>query len=779
LSDSTDPSAGHRFVGQRVARSEDARFLTGHGRYVDDIVVPGVLHAAFARSNDARGRIVAVDTTAARALPGVVAVFTGADLNPRVLDYRVEQEVGHPAHRPFRLLADDDVRFVGEPVVLVVAESRYVAEDALELVEIDVEPEPAVVDYERALDPGTPVVHPGSASNAEELPAGDPSVLDDVLASAPVTLTETFRQHRYACVPMETRGTLASWDPFRQELTVWASTQGPFGIRGQYSRMLGIDASKVHVIMPDVGGAFGSKMWPAPEEMAVVLASHVLGRPVKWIEDRREHLLTAPHSREDQATVTMATDAEGHFLAARVDFVESAGAFPASGGQTLLFSNMLFPGPYRIARYAGTGRSVHTNTAGRGAYRGPWMIETVVREQMVDRVAARLGIDPLELRRRNVLHDDDMPYTLPTGMAYDQMTASATLEQAAEMVGYDEWRERQAAGRAEGRLVGIGISLLVEPSAMAFGPMSSEATTVRVNASGTVDVITSSISNGQSVETTLGQIVADELGVEFDQVRVLQGDTDISPLSGGSGGSRAAVIAGTSARDAAHLVRERVVAIAAQLLEASPDDLELDQGVVRVAGSPDRNVTLARVAETAYYTPDALPPGLGLGLEEHSRFRPDNFVTWSNACHICVVEVDRHTGRVEILRYVVSEDCGVMINPNVVEGQIAGGVVQGIGGVLYEHLPYDADGNPLATTFMDYLLPTAAEAPTIEYGHIETHAPTNPGGHKGIGEGGAIASPAAVANAVADALAHLGVEIRSQPLGPDNVFELLRAAGAA
>jgi carbon-monoxide dehydrogenase large subunit len=771
--------AGHRFVGQRVTRSEDVRFVTGHGRYVDDIVVPGALHAAFARSDVARGRIVSIDASAARELPGVVAVYTAADLNPRVLDHRVEQELEHAGPRPFSLLADGVVRFVGEPVAMVVAQSRYVAEDALELVVIDIDAEDAVVDYHRALEADAPVVHPGATSNVQELPAGDPSVVDADLAAAPVTLTETYRQHRYACVPMETRGTVASWDPFVQQLTVYASTQGPFGIRGQYARMLGLDASQVHVIMPDVGGAFGSKMWPATEELGAVIATFLLGRPVKWIEDRREHLLCSPHSREDEATVTVAADDDGRFLAMRVDFVESAGSYPAPGGQTLMFSNMLFPGPYKVAKYAGTGRTVHTNTTGRGAYRGPWMIETVVREQMVDRVAAHLGIDPLELRRRNVLHEDDMPYTMASGMTYDQMTAAATLEQAAEMIGYDELRAQQAHWRAEGRLIGVGICLLAEPSAMAFGPMSSEATTVRVNVGGTVDVITSSISNGQSVETTLAQIVADELGVDFSRVRVLQGDTDINPPAGGSGGSRAAVIAGSSARDAAKLVRGRIVAIAAQSLECAPEDVEIVDGQVRVVGSPDRHLTFREIAQTAHFSPHAIPAGQGLGLEELVRYQPDGFVTWSNACHICVVEVDRATGKVEILRYVVSEDCGVMINPNVVEGQIAGGVVQGIGGVFYEHLPYDEAGNPLATTFMDYLLPTASEVPTIEYGHIETHAPTNAGGHKGMGEGGAIASPPALANAVADALAPLGAQVRSQPLGPNDVFELLRGVGAA
>ena len=472
----------------------------------------------------------------------------------------------------------------------------------------------------------------------------------------------------------------------------------------------------------------------------------------------------------------MGVEEDGRFLGAKVDFLESAGSFSAPMSSAMIFSNVLWPGPYRLTNYAASGRTVHTNTAGRGSYRGPWMIETVVREQMIDCVAARLGIDPLELRRRNVIREDELPYTMVTGFVYDQMTAAATLEQAAEMIGYDELREQQRTWREQGRLVGIGISLLAEPSAMAFGPMSSEATTIRVGVNGSVDVVTSAISNGQSLETTIAQVVADELGVDIGHVRVMQGDTNTTPLAGGSGGSRAAVIASGAARNAAQEIRGQIVAITAHLLEAAAEDLEIIAGRVQVRGTPGRGMTIAEVAQKAYYEPAVLPSGQQLGLEAHVRYAPDNFCTWSNACHMCLCEVDPNTGSVEFLRYVVSEDCGVMINPNVVEGQIAGGVVQGIGGVLYEHLPYDESGNPLATTFLDYLLPTAAEVPLIEYGHIETPAPTNAGGHKGLGEGGAIASPPAVINAIADALAPLGAKIRSQPLGPGDIVALIAAA---
>ena len=771
-------TTGARFVGQRVARQEDLRFLTGRGRYVDDVFAPGALHAAFARSCVAKGTITSVDTTAAASMAGVAAVLVASDLNHLVLDSMVlgeGPELGWT--RPFRVLADGDVRFVGEPIVMVVADSRSRAEDALEVIDIEIDPTEPVVEMRRALDDAAPTVHPESASNLlTASPFFDRPDLDALFASAPVCLTETFRQHRYATAPLETRGILASWDPIGGELTVWISTQGPHGVRSMLARVLGLDESRIRVVMPDVGGGFGLKMHPSPEELAVVLATRELGRPLKWIQDRRENLMCDHHSREDEVTITMAVDTDGVILGAHADFLENAGAFPAAFGSAAVFSSMVFPGPYRVPAYGFSTRTVHTNTAGRGAYRGPWMIETVGREQMLDCLARRLGTDPLELRRRNVLHEEELPYTTPMGITYDQMTPAETLEQAAAMLGYDDVREQQCAWRAEGRLVGIGISLFAEPSAMAFGWMSTDAATVRVGPNGTADVLTSAASHGQSLETTIAQVVADELGLELARVRVLQGDTDAAPMGPGTGGSRSAVIAGSAARGAAEQVRAQILAIAAHELEAAPEDLEIDAGFVHVAGTPSRGITVAEIARKAYFDTAGLPPGQPLGLEGHARYTPSSFVTWSNACHMCLVEVDRETGAVAILRYVVSEDCGVMINPNVVEGQIAGGVAQGIGGVLYEHLAYDEAGNPLATSFLDYLVPSAAEVPAIEYGHVETRAHTNPGGHKGMGEGGAIGAPPAVINAVADALAPLGVQVREQPLAPATVVALIQAA---
>jgi carbon-monoxide dehydrogenase large subunit len=407
------------------------------------------------------------------------------------------------------------------------------------------------------------------------------------------------------------------------------------------------------------------------------------------------------------------------------------------------------------------------------------MMETVVREQMMDVAAREIGLDPLEFRRINVISDDDLPYKTAAGLMYDGVSISASLEQAADMVDYETFRAEQAAARDEGRLLGLGFGLYVEPSGLAVGSLASEAAIVSISVTGHVQALMSSASHGQSVETTVAQVVADQLGVGLDDVTVLQGDTAATPAGPGTGGSRSAVLVSGAATEAAGQVRTKVLAIAAHVLEAAPEDLEIADGRVNVRGTPALAVTITDIARIAYTDPGRLPRGMAMGLEAHTRYTPSAPFTWSNSCHACVCEVDVVTGAVAIRRFVVSEDCGVMINPDVVEGQIAGGVVQGIGGVLYEHMAYDEAGNPLSTTFVDYLLPTAAEVPIIEYGHIETPAPTNPGGYKGMGEGGAIGSPPAVINAVADALAHLGARVNCQPLSPAAVVAAIGEAPEA
>jgi aerobic carbon-monoxide dehydrogenase large subunit len=767
--------AAARFVGQSVKRREDPRLLAGRGRYADDVTLPGQLHIAFLRSDVAAGRIVRMDTEAARSLPGVRAVLTGAELNP-VSGPLWATTMGPPEYGPqMHPLAQDDVRFAGDPIALVVASSRYVAEDACELIEVEIEPTDAVATLEDAMADRAHVVHPELGANVIDAPRPPDPELEAALAGAAHVVTRTFAMARVTNVPMEGRGLVAQWDGHAGELRVWPSTQSPHEIKNFAGRVLGIPANRVRVEFGDVGGGFGQKMFPTREEAAVLLAAKIVGSPVKWIEDRRENLISANQARHDIATLTMAVDEEGHFLAATFDLLEGVGSFPPGGGTGAggMLVSLMFTGPYRIPKVGFSSRTVFTNTCGKAAYRGPWAVETIAREQMVDAVAREIGMDPLELRRRNVIHGSELPYALPSGMVYDLVTVDETLEQAAQKVGWEQLRKEQEAARAEGRHLGLGLSLFVEPSAVAFGPWATEQATVRIDVSGQVEVLVGSGSHGHSIETTIPQVVADHLGCALNDVVVRQGgDTPYGP---GTGGSRTAVILGGAAQSAATTLRQKVVSVAAHMLEAAPEDLEVSGSVVSVAGTPTKAVTFGELAGTAYLNPAALPPGTEPGLEASTRFQPPAPFTWSNACHACLCEVDRDTGMVKLLKFVVSEDCGVMINPMVVEGQIAGGVVQGIGEALYEEMAYDPDGNPLATTFMDYLIPTAAEVPELEYGHVETPS-ASLGGYKGLGEGGAIGSPAAVANAINDALAGLGVNVNQFPLSPARILQAIEGA---
>jgi carbon-monoxide dehydrogenase large subunit len=764
-----------------VQRREDLRLVTGRGHYVDDISRPGMLHATFVRSQVARGTITQLDVEEARALPGVVAVFTAAEVNDPSHQFWVTMMGPEAGGAPGRVLAAGDVRYVGEPIVMVVATSRYIAEDAAELVDLDIDPLPAVVDTLGALEDSSPLVHPELGTNlAGDIPADVPG-LDERLAEAPHMFTETFRQHRYLQVPMETRGIVASWDVMLEQLDIAISGQSVHETRLFYSRMLGIPEDSIHVTMGDVGGSFGQKMFPQREEHATVIAARQLGdRAVKWIEDRSENLISGGHAREEMMRVSMAVDDDGVLIGGRAWELEDVGAYPyPANGMAGASALTMFPGPYRwngpgsVAYHA---QGVFTNTCGRTAYRGPWMMETTAREQMVDIVAYRLGIDPLEMRRRNILSATDMPFTSPMGMSYESLSPAETLEQAAEAIGYEAFRAQQQQARDDGRLLGIGLSSYVEPQ-FGFGILATEAATVRIEPSGAVNVYASTGSHGQSLETTLAQVIADELGVALDNVRIIQSDTARTPYGAGTGGSRSGAVASGAMHAAAASMRHKVFQIAAHMLEASADDLEMHGGVISVKGAPTSQLALAQVAAAAYLDTDALPPGVTPGLEVSERYKAPLFM-FSNATHAVTVEVDRTTGQVEILRYVVSEDCGNMVNPMVVEGQIAGGVAQAIGGVFFEHMIYDEAGNPTTTTFLDYLVPTAAEIPDFELHHI-TNPSGTPGGYKGLGEGGAICAPAALINAVRDALAPLGVAtITEQPLSPLRVRRLIDDAEA-
>jgi aerobic carbon-monoxide dehydrogenase large subunit len=772
----TITGAAARYVGSSVTRKEDKRLLTGHGLYVDDVAVPGMLHAAFLRSELARATLTSLDAAAARQLPGVVAVFTWQDFDGRFGEAwhaMLGEELQVPPP-----LAITDVRHVGEPIALVVAESRYVAEDACELIEVELDPGDPCVDFVTAAADTEHIVHGawGFPSNTMvEVPFTSLSPdLDDVFAGSPHVVEAAIRQNRYLCVPLETRGIVASWAPGRDEIDITCSCQGVHETRNFFARYLQVPEGRVRVHARDVGGGFGQKMFVFREECAVVLAARLLGRPVKWIEDRRENLVAAPHSRNEFGTVRLAIDDDHLIQAITIDHVADVGAYPPCPA---VIDPQLLPGPYRIPRLGFSMAMVWTNTMGKGAYRGPWMFETTAREMAIDHAARTLGVDPIELRRRNLLAARDLPFTSPGGKEFREITPLETLDQALDMLDYEAFRREQAAARAEGRLLGVGCCAYVEPTSMGTPTLATEGATVRVEASGQVVAYLGTTSHGQSVETTMAQIVADTLGVGYDDVTVVQGETESTPYGPGTGGSRTAVVAGGAARRATEAVRAKVLAVASHALEAAEGDLIIEQGQVFVRGTPGRALSMREVASSAYRFADRLPPEVGSGLEATVRFRPERFPTWSNATHLCVVEIDRHTCIPRVLRYIVSEDCGPMINPTVVDGQIFGGVVQGLGGALLEDFVYDEAGNPLTATFVDYLLPTSTEVPPIEVGHLDTRSTTNPGGFKGMGEGGAIGSHAAVANAVADALAHLGVHVLTTPLGPNDIHRLLVEAG--
>ncbi len=766
-----------RYTGARIARVEDARLLTGRGTFVDDVTRPGMFHACFVRSPFARARIAGIDVADALALPGVRAVFTADDLNPAVHELWYTIQGPKAPTTPLPLLADGEARFVGDPVALVVATDRYVAEDATEVVVVDYEPLPAVADYATA-DRSDAVVweqFPGNVVG--ELGGGATDEVEVALAGAAHVVESPIRQQAYVAVPMETRGIVAEWEPASEQLTIWAATQAPNEVRSVVARVLGLAEHRIRVIMRDTGGGFGQKVLPMREELCLALAATKVPAPVKWIEDRRENLLSAGQARHEQARVRFGFDAEGTLLAAAVDHVQDVGAYPLPWPVgTGAAVGMIFPGPYRIPATSFTHRSMFSNTQGRTAYRGPWMFESVAREVVLDTAARRMGIDPVELRRRNILRTDELPYANGNGMPYADMSPAETFEHALELFGYDAFRAEQADARAVGRYLGVGTCSYVEPTTPGNGYYASEGATIRIDPSGKVSVYVAGGSTGNSLETTVVQLTADALGVPIEDVATVQGDTALTPYGAGTGGSRSGAMTAGAVEATASVLREKLRRIAAHRLECAPEDVELGGGRASVRGTPTIGLSIAELADLAYNRTTALPPGVGGGLEASERYTaPSPMPLWANATHVCSCEVDVATGQVTILRYVVAEDCGPMINPTVVEGQIAGGTVQGIGGALLERLAYDDDGNPLATTFMDYLLPTTTEVPIIEYGHVETLS-AGPGGYKGVGEGGAIGAPAAVANAVADALAPFGVVVEDLPLDPQTVVAMIEAA---
>jgi carbon-monoxide dehydrogenase large subunit len=760
-------------VGARVLRVEDPRLLTGHGCYVDDLSVPGMLHAAFVRSHVAHGRLRQVDVTAARAAPGVALVLTADDLAGVVADLEPSGPPGlaTPGYPP---LARDKVRVTGEPLAIVISASRALAEDACELVEVDIEPLPVVTTIGEALEPNGVPLFDELGTNVmfhRSDRYGDP---EQAFARADRVVAARFEQQRMANVPLEGRACVAAFRSATNELVVDVAHQNPHALRGAIATLLDHPLDRVTVRCGDIGGSFGQKAYTSREELCVCAAARALARPVKWVEDRTENLLAAGHARDDVLDVELAVTRDGTILGARVSMTVNQGAYQPTTVPPSIYLDLvrvLFPNAYRIDHFAFEGTVVASNTATYVAFRGPWESESWTRERMIDLVARELGLEPADVRRRNLITVAEQPRRLATGPTVAHMTAHVAFERACALADVPSFRARQSAARAEGRYLGLGMSVFAEAApgppdysaALGAGASSRSAqqARARLEADGTVSVFTSQQPHGQGHETTLAQLAADSLGLPVDRARVVHGDTSTTPFNAvGTGGSRAATLASGAVIGAVDALRHRIVDTFAEAHELDPGDVELGGGSVSARGVPASAWDFARVAA------EAAEP-----LEATADFAiPDG--GWTVAAHCCWVEVDARTGLVEIPRYLVVEDCGRMINPAIVDGQIAGGVAQGLATVLLERVVYDEDGQLRTATLLDYLLPTAAEVPMIEVEHLES-PPQGPVDFRGVGESGAIGAPAALSNAIEDALAPFGVTIVQKHLPPDRILELL------
>ncbi len=780
-------TAAPRALGARVLRSEDARLLTGRGRYVSDVRPAGLLEAAFARSTRAHAEIEAIDVEAARAMPGVVAVIVASDLEGIASPIRARN--GGPGYSEcdMPVLATGKVRLAGEAVALVVADSRYRAEDAAQLVDVHYRDLPPVLSIDDALADGAPVVHdevPDNLFNKFETTTGD---VDGAFAGAHEIVELEIRQQRYCAVAMETRVAVASFDQATGELTAWLSTQVPHIARTGLAKHLGLAETKVRVVSPDMGGGFGSKVVLYPEDVAIAAASRLVRRPVRWICDRGEDLHATTHGREQLHRIRVAADADGRVHAVASEIAAANGAYapwPYSASLDSGQASENVTGPYDIPAYARRVRAVVTNKAPMGPYRGVGrVIACMGMERAMDELAARLGIDPIEIRRRNLIRE--FPHTTAVGLRLESGDYARMLDLLEEAIDWKRARAENEELRARGVHRGVGVALAIEQSA--YGPqalasrkleitLGYDSASMRVEPDGRVRVAVGLHNHGQGHETTFAQIAADELGIDPADVQVVWGDTSVVPYGLGTWASRSTICSGGATIMAARDIRAKVLRLAADMLEADAGDLELSGGRVSVRGTPSRGVGFREVARRAAFEPDLLPDGEEPGLEVTRRFMPPDPGTFASSAHAALVELDAETGAVHVLRYVVSEDCGTVVNPMIVEGQVTGGVAQGIGGALFEHLAYDDAGNLVAGSFMDYLVPTAAELPPVEVRHLESPSPYVPGGFKGMGEGGAVNSPAAIVAAVNDALRPLGVSANHTPITPSWVIGALAGA---
>ncbi len=774
--------AAERYTGASIKRSEDPRILTGRGRYVDDIKLPGMLYAAFVRSPLAHALVLEVDVSAAQALPGVVAVLTGADVEAMTIPGADLLQVFFGGGGPtpeFSLLATDKVRFVGDPVAVVIAESRYLAEDGCDLVEVSYDDLPPVASAVSALDPASAPLFANLGDNiVGPHKRGEYGDVAATFAGADRVAEFRIDVHRHQNVPMEGRGCVASHDAGLGVLTVYAATQSVHATRMGVAMRLGMEHDKVRVIAGDIGGSFGLKIGASREECAVAAASRALGRPVKWVEDRGENLTASGQAREESFDVRAAVSNDGDLLGLDVAVVIDTGAYPVMGTTVAATMEAMLPGPYQLRALGFESTAVATNKASYVAYRGPWASETFVRERVIDLLAKDLGLDPLEIRLRNAAPRTDPPATMITGRPLVGVTTKESLERVAQLVDIPAFRRRQAEERARGRYLGLGLATFIEaapgprPPGGPQGPMGVESMRLRLEEDGIVTLFTGQMPHGQSHQTTLAQIAADEFGVPFEQVRVVVGDTDVVPF-GLTGGSRSATMAGGVALHGARQLKVKVLDFASHLMEASTRDLEIRDGKVSVRGDPASAITVEQVARQAVTGEFGEDVDTDLAVEATFDGGEGG---WSGGTHCAIVDVDVETGIVQVERYVAVEDCGALINPAVVEGQIRGGVAQGIGAVLLERSAYDEDGNFQSATFMDYLLPTACDVPRIEIEHLETVPLDADVNFRGVGEGGMIVAPPTIVSAIEDALAPFGVRIYEQHLPPARILELIAAA---
>ena len=780
-------TAAPRALGARVLRREDARLVTGHGRYVSDVSPPGLLEAAFVRSTRAHALIRGIDTSAARAIPGVVAVYVWSDLDGVALPLRARNGAPGYSECDMPILARDKVRLAGEPVALVVADSRYRAEDAAQLVEVEYEDLEPVLSIDAALTDGAPAIHdevPDNLFNRFETETGD---VAGVFDSADEVVEIEIRQQRYCAVPMEARVAIASFDRSTGDLTAWLSSQIPHIARTGLAKHLQLPENKVRVIAPDMGGGFGCKVVLYPEDVAIAATSKLLGRPVKWVSDRGEDLHATTHGREQMHRLRAAATSDGRVLAVSSELYAANGAYapwPYSASLDSGQASENVTGPYDISAYARKVRAVVTNKAPMGPYRGVGrVIACLGMERAMDDLADRLGIDPLEIRRRNLVRE--FPHTTAVGLRFESGDYARMLDLLEDAIEWKRVRDENEKLRSDGVYRGLGVALAVEQSA--YGPqalaarkleltLGYDSAAIRVEPDGRVRVAVGLHNHGQGHETTIAQIAASELGIAADDIEVVWGDTELVPYGLGTWASRSTVCCGGATILASRDIKEKVLRLAADVLEANTTDLQLTDGWISVRGTPSRGVTFREIARRAAFDPDLLPEGEEPGLEVTRRFVPPDPGTFASSAHAAHVELDAETGAVKVLRYVVAEDCGTVVNPMIVEGQVQGGVAQGIGGALYEHLVYDEAGNLITGSFMDYLIPTACELPEVHITHLESPTPFVPGGFKGMGEGGAVNSPAAIVSAVNDALRPFGVAANHTPITPEWVVAALSEA---